>query len=320
MGSTTGTIADNISMNLAIELGLLDLCTVHAGMKPDDVLWQTLEMVPRVEEMGYSRYWLAEHHTSEVAHSSPTILVPVLAGISQRMRIGVAGILLECHSPFRVAGDFRLLSTIFPGRIDLGIARAPVHPIIQQLLLSGPEGPSFPQRVNALMRFLRGTGETSTNPVGIAPPEVWLLGRRETSMRIAAEIGSAFCLSLFLGEAQEDSERYLEEYRRDFKASPELAEPRCSVAFAGVCAESESEAKRIAANYGTLAAQVVAGTPEMIASTIAHMIEKYKTREFVFLDLCQELSDRIRSCELVAEALNLKTAGPPAGAEPLSEP
>jgi Luciferase-like monooxygenase len=120
-----------------LTLGALDLSPVFRGMKPVDAIAMTLEIAPMHEAFGYSRYWLAEHHGPKVAHSSPELLVSIIAARTQRMHIGTAGILLRLHSPLKVAKKNRLLHSIFPDRIDLGIARGGTAPEQEILLRSG---------------------------------------------------------------------------------------------------------------------------------------------------------------------------------------
>jgi len=142
---------------LRFTLGALDLSPVFAGTKASDAIEMTLKVAPALEGFGYSRYWLAEHHGPMVAHSSPELLVPVIAGLTKRMRVGTAGILLRLYSPFKVAKDFRLLHSVFPDRIDLGIARGTARE--QELLLRDGVNSqvNFEQKVSDLVSFLRGT-------------------------------------------------------------------------------------------------------------------------------------------------------------------
>src|SRR5712671_3615743 len=97
-------------------LGALDLSPVPAGASPAAAIQTTLQTAPLLEGFGYSRYWMAEHHGAFVSHSSPELLVPVIAGLTKKMRVGVAGILLRLHSPLKVAKNFRLLEAVYPGR------------------------------------------------------------------------------------------------------------------------------------------------------------------------------------------------------------
>src|SRR5262245_47998330 len=110
-------------MTSELRLGALDFTRTSFQLGAADALQDTIDLAPHLDALGYSRYWLAEHHVQNVAHSSPEILVAVLAGLTECMRIGVAGILLRYYSPLKVAYVFQLLATLYPGRIDLGIAK-----------------------------------------------------------------------------------------------------------------------------------------------------------------------------------------------------
>jgi luciferase family oxidoreductase group 1 len=302
---------------MAFQLGALDFCKIFPPAKPVEALWDTLELAPVLESYGYVRYWLAEHHSENVAHSTPEILVPVLAGLTQHMHIGTAGTLLRFHSPLRIAKSFRLLSALFPGRIDLGLARGGVSAAVQKRLLPGshPDSPEatsedYEQRAEELLGYLRGTGAVQANPTGIAPPEVWTLGSGSSSMHLAARHGTAFCLSLFLqmGPRPLDSEAIVNEYHARFQPSADVPAPRCSVAVAGVCAETEAAARRICSAYGDAVTPTVAGTPEQCRAMFDELAARHRTNEFIFLDLSPTLAERMRSYRLLAEALGLSGA------------
>ena len=289
-----------------LSLGVLDLGTVHPGTTPGDALWATIDLAPRVEAFGYSRYWLAEHHTSLASHASPETLVPVLAGITEKIRIGTAGVLLNLYSPFKVASTFRLLEILFPDRIDLGVARAtPPDPELARLFLQGQQATPFDQKVRDLRRFLHGSDSTTAFRV---PAEVWLLGKETTTMRLAAEIGTAFCLGLFIGNRVAEACRYLDQYRKRFVPSPHLSAPRTCVAFAGVCADTERRARRIAASYGPAITPSIIGDPDQFRAGLVDLRKHFGTNRFIFLDLCKRLEDKIRSLELVARAAGLSAA------------
>jgi luciferase family oxidoreductase group 1 len=286
-------------------MGVLDFCNVLDGMEPADVLWGTLQLAPLVESLGYSRYWLSEHHGNKVAHSSPEVLVPILAGLTQHMRIGTGGILLNLYSPFKVASDFRLLNTIFPDRIDLGLARARTHPLIEEILLGGPRSVPYEEKVKELMGYLRGTGKTGINPRGIAPPETWLLGSARASMELAADHGAAFCIAVFIASDELDIAAILAEYRDRFQPSPELPAPKWAVAVAGVCAETEKRARELAAGLEAPVTPTLVGDPFQCREMVAEMRERYATEELIFADVCLDFEDRVRSHRLLAEALGL---------------
>lgn len=301
----------------SFRLGTLDLCHLRPSLGPAEALQATLALAPVAESLGYSRYWVAEHHNPYVAHSSPEMLLPVLAERTRTIRLGTAGVLLTLYSPFKVASVFRLLSELYPGRIELGLGRHPANEAIRKLMWVDGSHISYPEKVAELARFLRGEGEPKALPVTASPPEMWILGAQSTSMELAAGNGSALCLSLFLqSEERVDLRPVVETYQERFQPGPGLAEPKWAIAFAGVCAETEHEARRLAAERLPILRPSVVGNPEQCREMIEEIRERYGTSELVFLDLAHTLEERVRSHRLLAEVLELRGPGTPASIEP----
>jgi luciferase family oxidoreductase group 1 len=285
-------------------LGALDLCKLYHGQSHQEVIWESIELAPRVEAMGYSRYWLAEHHAFDVAHGSPEMLVPVLAGVTRKMRVGIAGVLLRLYSPYKVAENFRLLHTIYPGRIDLGIARGSVEPSRERALLTGGPGTDFEEKLSQLLRYVRGTGRPVANPARTPAPEIWMLGTKTTSAKLAAENGTAFSMAMHLDPAGEPPVReILEEYRDNFKPCAELKEPRWIVALAGICGRSVDEARSLLSRQEMGVRANVVGTPHMWREKLERIRDETATTEFVVMDLCGGLEARTGSYELLARAM-----------------
>jgi luciferase family oxidoreductase group 1 len=285
-------------------LGALDLSPVFPGTCATDALRATLALAPQLERFGYGRYWLAEHHKDWAAHSCPELLVAVLAERTTRMRVGTAGILLQLHNPLRVAKSFRLLQALYPERIDLGIARGRASSVVETLMNDGAlKDRTFEQGMCDLIGYLRGT-QTIVNPQGVGPPEIWMLGRNTTSMELAARYGTAFSFALFLAEPGTDAALVLERYRATFQPSCELAEPKCSIAVAGVCARTDTEARALVDKGSPIGViPTVVGSPKTCADEIRGLYARTGVAEFVFLDMCRELADRRDSYLLLAEAL-----------------
>lgn len=298
-------------MTRKLQVGVLDFCRTFDSVSASDAIWDAVELVQRTEEMGYSRYWLAEHHTRDVAHSCPEVLLPVLASCTQRIRVGTAGVLLHLHSPLRLAKAFRLLQVLFPTRLDLGVARGRVDEAVESRLVGEVRRDEYAARAGELLGYLRGTGQVAANPTGIAPPEIWILGSKTTSMRLAAEHGTAFCLALFLGPTPDTEARaIIEEYRRTFKPSADLEEPKWSVALAGTCSETASEAMRAVQEYPAGVTASIVGDPRECKRRFDDMREVLDTEEFVFLDMHKVLPDRAKAYGLLAEALGLVRQDP----------
>src|SRR5262245_24379110 len=172
-----------------LRLGVLDCCQVPPGKTGQEALFDTLELAPRAESLGYSRYWLAEHHEPTVAHGCPELLAVAVAGLTRRIRVGTAGVLLRYYSPLKVAKDFRLLHALFTGRIDLGIAGGRAPEESARGLLGGPE-PTSPddgqsEKVGELLAHLSGERHPVA-PLGVGTPEVWVLGSRRPESALSA--------------------------------------------------------------------------------------------------------------------------------------
>jgi len=239
-----------------LRLGVVDQSPVRNGGTAADALRETLELARAAERLGYSRYWLAEHHsTNSFAGSAPEVLIPMVAGATQEMRVGSGGVLLPHYSPLKVAEQFRVLETLFPGRIDLGIGRAPGgDPRTAQALGYGRSLPAevFPRQLEELRRWLANedVGEGShpwrrvrAMPRGPGVPETWILGSGGHGAWYAAEAGCAYSFAQFI--SGEDGADAVRSYRESFRPSADLAEPRASVAVGVVCAESRAEAHRL---------------------------------------------------------------------------
>jgi len=287
-----------------MKIGVLDFCFLRKGLQASDILAETIGLVPLVESMGYSRYWFTEHHTPEAAHCCPELMLAAVAGLTSTIRVGAAGVLLRYYSPFKVASEFRLLHALYPGRIDLGLASAFIDPAIEQLLVA--DSGDYEEKVAQLVDFLRDSAAAKVTPSAIAPPEVWILGQSK-SVSLAALHGTAFCFGMFLGPNDpETCVRVVNEYRRGFRPSEGLQEPQASIAVAGICAESERDARRLLAEHVDLKVTTsVVGDPGQCREQIEELCVGSGANEIIFLDLCNTLQDRIRSYELLAQACDL---------------
>jgi luciferase family oxidoreductase group 1 len=278
-------------------LGALELSPVFPGMTVVAALREMVDLAPLLEGFGYSRFWIAEHHHASIAHACPEILVPVVAGLTERIRVGSGGVLLRQYSPRKVAESFRLLQALFPGRIDLGIARGGVGQTPQARI-------EFEQAVADLLDYLRDGKEESASPVGVAVPEVWLLGSNVTSMEVAARLGTAFSFALFLAGPETDVCEVIRRYREQYQPSPEHPAPRCSIAVAGVCAKTDEIARQLAqlaVPYSVVPTLV--GKPENCARQLGELCARTGVRDFVFLDMSRPFEARLESYRLLAEAL-----------------
>ena len=237
-------------------LSVLDQSPIRSGGTPAQAIRETLELAEACDRLGYHRYWLAEHHSSGgLAGTAPEVLIGQVAARTRRLRVGSGGVMLSHYSALKVAENFRVLETLFPGRIDLGIGRAPgSDQRTARALRHGPGAlglAEFPQQVADVMSFLHDRlpqghpfAGIRAMPAGPTAPEVWLLGSSDESAAIAAHLGAAFSFAHFINAdgGPEVTRAYLDAFR----PSAEMPVPRASAAVFAICADTEDEARRLA--------------------------------------------------------------------------
>lgn len=241
-------------MEAMVRLGVLDQSPVRSGGTPSDALHETLQLAEACDRLGYHRYWLAEHHsTAGLAGSSPEILIGQVAARTSRIRVGAGGIMLTHYSPLKVAENFRVLETLFPGRIDLGIGRAPGSDqrTARALRAGGSPVEYFPQQVADVLAFVRNelpadhpAAGVRAMPLGPTAPDVWLLGSSDQSAALAAHFGTGFSFAHFI--SAEGGADITRAYASAFRPSPWLPAPQASAAVFVVCADTDAEAERLA--------------------------------------------------------------------------
>jgi luciferase family oxidoreductase group 1 len=241
-----------------LRLSVLDQSPIRAGGTPAQAVAETLELARTCERLGYTRYWVAEHHSSAgYAGTVPEILVARLAAETQAIRVGSGGVMLSHYAPLKVAETFRMLETLSPGRVDLGIGRAPGSDQRTAAALQhgpGALGPEhFPSQVAELIAFLGDDlpaghpfSGVHAMPAGPGLPELWLLGSTDQSAAVAAYFGCAFSFAHFITD--EGGVEVMDAYRRHFRPSSRLAEPTGCIGVFVLCAESEAAAQRLASS------------------------------------------------------------------------
>ncbi len=237
----------------SLALSVLDQCPIRAGATAADAVREAVQLARAADRLGYRRYWLAEHHNSEsLACAAPEALIGQVAAATKRMRVGSGGVMLSHYSALKVAEVFRMLETLYPGRIDLGIGRAPGSDrLTARILAHGPGRlgvQHYPEQVADLLGYLgRGHQDERLNgvramPQGDTQPEVWLLGSSLGSARFAAWFGCPYSFAHFI--QPRDAEAALDLYRSEYRPSERHPEPRASVGVSAMVAETGEEARR----------------------------------------------------------------------------
>jgi luciferase family oxidoreductase group 1 len=242
-----------------IPLSVLDLSPVSAGSSGAQALRNTLDLAPLCDGLGYVRYWVAEHHNlPAVASSAPDIMIGQIAAVTQNMRIGSGGVMLPNHAPLMVAERFKTLEALYPGRIDLGLGRAPGTDPATSYALRRRQGitdeDDFLERFQELMLLeTRGfpAGHPFHNvkamPSDVALPPIYLLGSSDYSAQLAGQIGAAFAFAHHF--ATFPAEEAMRLYRDTFKPSVSHDKPLAILGTQVVCADTDEEAERLAQTF-----------------------------------------------------------------------
>ncbi len=237
-------------------LSVLDQSTIVTGRTPGESIRESLELARHAEALGYHRYWLAEHHNSDSqAGTAPEILIAAIAATTRRIRVGSAGVMLPHYSALKVAEQFRVLDAIAPGRIDLGLGRAPGSDGLTAYALNPNAGTAadlFPSQVRDLIAWVSGGGlgekhpfrDVRAQPVGATAPEVWILGSSDYGAQVAAHFGLPYCFAHFITGGR-GAEEALDVYRASYRPSERHPLPHAALCAWAVAADTAEEAERL---------------------------------------------------------------------------
>ncbi len=239
-----------------MRLSVLDQSTVVSGRSPDVSIRESLALAQHAEALGYHRYWCAEHHNSaSIAGSAPEILIAAIAATTSRIRVGSAGVMLPHYSALKVAEQFRVLDAIAPGRIDLGLGRAPGSDGLTAYALNpnaATASDQFPAQVRDLLAWLAGEKlverhpfrDISAQPQGPNLPEVWILGSSDFGAQVAAHFGLPHCFAYFISEGRGANEA-LALYHEGYQPSPRHPVAQGAICVWALAAETMDEAERL---------------------------------------------------------------------------
>lgn len=324
---------------------MLDLAPVVEGGTATEAVQNSLELAKEVERLGYQRYWLAEHHNMPgIASSSPAVLIGAVAAATTTLRVGSGGVMLPNHPPLVVAEQFGLLTALHPGRIDLGIGRAPGTDPVTARALRRSTGPlsadDFPAQLSELMDYFDDAGEhegiTAVPAPGNRPP-VWLLGSSGYSAQVAGVLGLPFAFAHHF--SAENTLPALALYRQNFRPSDVLDAPYAMVAASAIVADDDEHARWLAgpsslsflrlrtgrpgplsspeqaADYPYTESELDAivdrlgpqliGSPDTVSKRASELLDQTGADELMITTHLHGQSDRLRSYRLLAEIFDL---------------
>jgi luciferase family oxidoreductase group 1 len=323
-----------------VRLSVLDQSPIAEGATGADALAKTLDLARLADELGYARYWVAEHHgTPMLAGAAPEILIAAIAARTERIRVGSGGVMLPHYSPLKVAEMFSILAALHPGRIDLGLGRAPgtdpqtMFALQRDRRAAAPD--DFPEQLAELLAYLEDDfppghpfARLAALPGGPERPDPWLLGSSLQSALWAAELGLPYSFADFINP---EGAAIARAYRERFRPSPRRPEPETTVTVATICAETDGEAERLSASarmvFGLLrqgrlipvprveraleflaqagpipSRRWVVGAPDTVRARLEDVAREYEADEVMLVTITYDHDARRRSYELVAEA------------------
>ncbi|MDH6465435.1 luciferase family oxidoreductase group 1 [Micromonospora sp. A200] len=321
-------------------MSVLDLAPVARGASAGEALRATTELARRTEELGYRRLWVAEHHNMPaIASSAPAVLLAHLAAHTSTIRLGSGGVMLPNHAPLVVAEQFGTLEALHPGRIDLGIGRAPgtdqVTALALRRTMEGLSAEGFPRELADLMNYFSGDepGQITATPGLGQSPAVWLLGSSGFSAQLAGLLGLPFSFAHHF--SAQNTLPALELYRQNFRPSRWLEQPYAMVAVNVVCAETDERAEWLAGPsalsflklrsgrpeplatpeeaaaypYNEFEREFVRqrrdgqamGSPETVRRQLGDLLARTGADELMVTTMVYDVADRVRSFELVAD-------------------
>ncbi len=238
-----------------MKVSILDQSPVSSHQTPAEALEASMQLAKAGDKLGYERYWIAEHHDlSGLACSAPEVMLGYIGAQTNRIRIGSGAVLLPHYKPYKVAETYNMLATLFPGRVDLGIGRAPGGSAEATNALSDnflQQVFKMPELVKELLQFLDDKfpaeheyAKLSASPLPPVPPEPWLLGTSKKSAELAARNGMAYTFGQFMSE--QDGSAIIDQYKQAFQPRRTGDQPYAIVTVSVICAETTEQAHRIA--------------------------------------------------------------------------
>ena len=242
-------------MRASLALSVLDQSIAIAGAPQAQAIRCSLDLAQHCENLGYHRYWVSEHHNSDsIVGSAPEVLMAAIAAKTSRIRIGSAGVMLPHYASLKVAEQFRVLEALAPGRIDLGLGRAPGSDQLTAMALNpyGLGADQFPRQILDLQAWVSGSELPSDHPYksvkahpqGPSAPEMWILGSSDYGAQLAAYLGLPYAFAYFFTEGR-GVELALDLYRRYYRPSERFPEPKASICIWALAADTEAEARHL---------------------------------------------------------------------------
>ncbi|WP_411843324.1 LLM class flavin-dependent oxidoreductase [Salinicoccus sp. HZC-1] len=327
-----------------MKLSILDQSPISSNQTPQEALEATMKLAERAEKLGYTRFWIAEHHALPgLASSVPEVMLSYIGANTNSIRIGSGAVLLPYYKPYKVAETYNMLATLFPGRVDIGVGRAPGGSAEASAALSDNFLQSvfkMPELLKDLINYVDDKDEqVKAAPLPPVRPEIWMLGTSEKSARAAAENGLAYAFGQFMSDTEAES--VVEQYRKAFKPRYEGQQPYVILTVSIICAETTEKAETLADSYlvwqvkndqgnnfrgipslkeaegvelspeeqkkiDDMKNQMIIGNPDIVRNELNRIQEDTDTDEFMIVTITYSPEDKQNSYRLIAEQFQLQ--------------
>ncbi len=307
-----------------IPLGILDMSPLLEQASAEEALERSAQLAIAAERWGYGRFWLSEHHDmTQLACTAPEILIAHIGARTSSIRLGSGAVLLPHYSPMKVAETFRMLSALYPDRIDLGIGRAPGGSAHAAIGMSGnylahvAEMPELVRDLRHLLEDRYTVEEVSVmaRPLSVYTPELWMLGTNNKSAALAAEHGAGYVFGHFMSTS--DGQAAIAQYREQFKPSLSQTEPRVILAIKVIAASTEQEAQMLYAQWkqspaglaaiGEEMPEPIVGGPSTLPQKMSRLMQEYNADELLLICPLDRYDDRMQVYEQAAQCLLQRT-------------
>lgn len=270
-------------------LSVLDLVPIMSGSNSAEALRNSIDLAKRADQLGYTRYWFAEHHNmSSIASSVPEVMIGQVARETSQMRVGSGGVMLPNHPPLKIAETFRMLEALYPGRIDLGIGRAPgTDPLTAYALRRNKDAlnsQDFPEHMSELLAFATNDFPEEhpfravvAMPNDVGFPDIWMLGSSANGAQVAASLGVGFAFAHHINP--QNAVSAFQAYRSNFVPSQHMSEPYGLIATAVICAETDEEAERLASSVALAIVRLRSNQPILFPSPEEALAYPYTPEE-----------------------------------------
>lgn len=273
-----------------LPLSILDLSPVGIASTPSQSIRDSVALARTAERLGFTRYWVAEHHNmASIATSAPEVLIAHIAAATSRIRVGAGGIMVPNHTPLRIVEVFRTLEALHPGRIDLGLGRAPGTDPLTAAALRRSDDPDVNHLLAEFFAFERGTFPDNhpfkkivPMPSDVRIGSIWMLGSTLAGASIAAKLGLPYA---FAGHfMMRNAQAAIAHYRENFRPSPALEKPYAMLAVTTVCGDTDEEAERLAAPLKVAIVNTRSGKPSPIVSIEEALARRFSPEEQAVVD------------------------------------